>query len=125
MVAVKNEFVVTWLTITNLLLLLFPNVPPPVLTGVDAACELVLLLPPHASSAIAAIAAALPVSAVRRVICLKRLRGSSGNLRSSHSSRSIASPVTSSGDTCSPPLIRSDSLDLRLHERLLLVHFPL
>ncbi len=71
-VAVKNEFVVTWQTITNLWLLLVPKTPlapPPVV----AALELEPLLEPHASSTVAAIAAAPPVSAVRRVICRQAL----------------------------------------------------
>ena len=62
----KNEFVVTWLTITKWWLPLLPKVPDPP-DDVAAAAELVLLLEPQASSAAAAIPAAAPVSAVRRV----------------------------------------------------------
>ena len=61
----KNEFVVTWLTITNLWPPLLPKGPDP--PDDAAAAEVVLLLEPQASSAAAAIPAAAPVSAVRRV----------------------------------------------------------
>ena len=68
MVAVKNEFVVTWLTITKWYFVGPPQIPALAL-GVVAA--LVLLVPPppppHASSTSAAIPAALPVRAVLRV----------------------------------------------------------
>ena len=84
----KNEFVVTWLTITKWWLALVPKTPlPPDV----AAFEVVLLLEPHASSTVAAIAAAPPVSAARRVIWRQRFWGVSSCLRSSHSSRSMAS----------------------------------
>ena len=55
MVGVKNEFVVTWLTMTKWWLPLAPlaRLPPDA-----AAAELVLLLEPQASSAAAAIPAA-------------------------------------------------------------------
>src|SRR2546423_12628116 len=69
--------------------------PPP------AALELEEL-DPHASNANAAIPAAPPVSAVRRVNCRKRLYGLSSSSRSSHSSRSTASPTTSSADILAP-----------------------
>ncbi len=62
----KNEFVVTWLTITKWWLPPPPKTPaappPPV-----AAFELELELEPQASSTTAAIPAAPPVSAARRV----------------------------------------------------------
>ena len=54
-VAVKNEFVVTWLTITKWWLPALPKGPPPLLADV-AAFELELLLEPQASSTVAAIA---------------------------------------------------------------------
>src|SRR5947209_19571538 len=63
-----------------------------------AALELELELEPHASSTIAAIPAAPPVSAVRRVTWRQRLNGVSSALRSSHSSRSMASPKNSVSD---------------------------
>ena len=58
--------------------------------------ELELDPPPHACRIRAPIPAAPPVSAVRRVICRNFLKGVSSSLRSSHSSRSIASWTTSS-----------------------------
>src|SRR5438067_13931149 len=71
--------------------------PPPL-----DALELELELDPHASRTIAAMPAAPPVSAVRRVRWRQRLNGLSSSLRSSHSSRSIASPKNSVSDMLSP-----------------------
>jgi hypothetical protein len=70
-VGVKNTFVVTWLTIVNFSALLEPKMPeaalPPPVAADALPLELLLLLPPQASSITAAIPAAPPVSAVRRV----------------------------------------------------------
>src|SRR5947209_6195085 len=70
--------------------------PPPPLTAV--ALDVDFDEPPHASSTIAAMPAAPPLRAVRRVNWRRRLRGVSSSLRSSHSSRSIASPIRSDSD---------------------------
>ena len=97
-VGVKNRLVVTWLTSVNFSGLLKPKMleaalPPPAAEAVLVPpLELELELePPHASIIIAAIPAAPPVSAVRRVNWRRRLCGVSSCLRSSHSSRSTAS----------------------------------
>src|ERR1700755_2672868 len=78
-------------------------VPVPVAEGV-----LELELETHASRIAAAIPAAAPVRAVRRVNWRQRLGGVSSSLRSSHSRRSTASPIISSGDTYAPPLVLVD-----------------
>ncbi len=107
-VGVKNGFVVTWLTTTKWYFGLGPKIeaaaPVPPLLVLDAVAVpvpvfgVLWLEPPHACSAIAAMPAAPPVSAVRRVTCFMRLAGLSGSLRSSHSSRSTTSPMKSSSD---------------------------
>src|SRR5437588_384868 len=62
------------------------------------AVEVDLELDPQASRIIAAMPAAPPVSAVRRVNWRQRLYEVSSSLRSSHSRRSTASWITSSSD---------------------------
>jgi hypothetical protein len=67
----------------------------PVLVALELELELELE-PPHACRINAPMPAAPPVSAVRRVSCRILLNGVSSSLRSSHSSRSMASWTTSS-----------------------------
>src|SRR5581483_11404778 len=86
---------------TNLNFLLGPKIeldaePPPVFVVVAPVLE--PLPPPHASSAMAAIPAAPPVSAARRVTARKRECGVSSCLESDHSSRSMASSTVSRSD---------------------------
>src|SRR5436305_9524498 len=73
--------------------------PEPPLAALAVELDL-LLLPPQASRIIAAIPAAPPLSAVRRVSWRHRLTGVSSSLRSSHSRRSTASSKIS--DICTP-----------------------
>src|SRR5665213_951504 len=79
--------------------------PPVAADALPVMLELVLELeleldPPQACRINAAMPAAPPVSAVRRVSCRIRLYGLSSSGRSSHSSRSIASWMRSSLAMC-------------------------
>ncbi len=73
-VGVKNTLVVTWLTIVKWYDALVPKIAAAPLPVAACAVEVpvLLLLLPHASSMTAAIPAAPPVSAVRRVSWDKR-----------------------------------------------------